>query len=371
VTRPLVGLPATNGEITIQTGRGGGDCGYDFQVGKEYIVFAYDSGNENLGTGICSPTRPIEQATEDLRYFDQLPTAKPLGEIRVTTFDPSQSWMKPSSRISDLAILPETQIHLKGEGTNLSAKTDSDGRAFFRDLPPGKYTITASRPNYLMAAALSPIELHAKGCAEVATALRLNRTVKGLVTNSEGLPAPNIRIEAIDVNPVEQGQPLQSRDNDTTNSEGRFELPHLRTGKYYIGVSLTRTPTPEAPYTRWFYPGTEEESLAEAIEITDQPQTYTLNFKLPPAQQPRLIEGIVLDGTGNALRGIYVYLEDPRWPGRFGNLSALTNESGMFSIRALDGTAYRIRARMRDKESTPILIEPSPERRQVSLTITK
>ncbi len=370
VTRPLVGLPATTGEITIETGRGGGDCGYSFELGKEYIVFAYGGENESLGTGICSPTRPIEQATEDLKYFDQLPSAKPLGEIRVTAFDPTQSWLKRKGDISDLAVLPETQVHLKGDSIELSVKTDSAGRAWIRDLPPGKYTLTASRPNYITAA-LPAIDLHARGCAEVPAALRLNRMVKGLVRSADGRPAPSIMIEAIDTDPPEPGQSIQSRDSATTDSEGRFELSNLRTGKYHIGISLTRSPTPDAPYTRWFYPGTEEPLAAAVIQITEQPESHIVELKLPPAQQPRLIEGHVQDSAGNTLPGVYVYLEDPRWPGRMSLLSSVTNAEGRFSIRALDRTTYRIHARMRDKQAAPISIEPSPDRRQVSLTITK
>ena len=41
--------------VDLVTGMGGGDCGYFFEPGKEYVVYAY--GNEDdLGTGICSLT---------------------------------------------------------------------------------------------------------------------------------------------------------------------------------------------------------------------------------------------------------------------------------------------------------------------------
>lgn len=44
-------------EVTVVTGNGGGDCGYDFVPGR-YLVYAtaYDDGM--LHAGICSPTGP-------------------------------------------------------------------------------------------------------------------------------------------------------------------------------------------------------------------------------------------------------------------------------------------------------------------------
>lgn len=55
-------------QAVVQTGaEGGADCGYDFEVGHEYLVYAYTlPGDKTLITGLCSRTRPIEDATPDL-----------------------------------------------------------------------------------------------------------------------------------------------------------------------------------------------------------------------------------------------------------------------------------------------------------------
>ncbi|MGI0019807.1 MAG: hypothetical protein ACREAY_05005 [Nitrososphaera sp.] len=60
--RPWKGV--TESAITITTGAGGGDCGYGFEEGREYLVYAY--GSESLGTGICGRTQPIMDAYVDL-----------------------------------------------------------------------------------------------------------------------------------------------------------------------------------------------------------------------------------------------------------------------------------------------------------------
>lgn len=58
--------------MTVYTGAGGGDCGYNFQQGADYLVYASQSQSDEFlpanafATGICSRTRPIAQAGDDL-----------------------------------------------------------------------------------------------------------------------------------------------------------------------------------------------------------------------------------------------------------------------------------------------------------------
>ena len=65
----------TNGkEVAITTGGGGGDCGVAFVVGQEYLVYANVSDmyeKQSLSTTICSPTKALGDATEDLAVFGQ------------------------------------------------------------------------------------------------------------------------------------------------------------------------------------------------------------------------------------------------------------------------------------------------------------
>src|SRR6185503_13036130 len=53
--------PAIVGEdITVYTGAGGGDCGYRFEIGTSYLVYA-DLVGGRLVTSICSHTNPVAQ----------------------------------------------------------------------------------------------------------------------------------------------------------------------------------------------------------------------------------------------------------------------------------------------------------------------
>src|SRR5262245_30846592 len=61
-------------QISVMTGRGSGDCGYDFKIGEQYLVYAYRhyQKKEMFSTSICSRTRPVRNADEDLEVIHGL-----------------------------------------------------------------------------------------------------------------------------------------------------------------------------------------------------------------------------------------------------------------------------------------------------------
>jgi hypothetical protein len=57
---------AAGHDIELWTGRGGGDCGYEFQLAEAYLVFARRTPNGRLVTGLCTNTRPLAEAVTEL-----------------------------------------------------------------------------------------------------------------------------------------------------------------------------------------------------------------------------------------------------------------------------------------------------------------
>lgn len=76
-------------QVIIKTGLGGGDCGFDFQVGQEYVVYAYESemyGDEKaLVAIICSRTAEIGEAEEDLQILGEGNFPQNEVELSLTT----------------------------------------------------------------------------------------------------------------------------------------------------------------------------------------------------------------------------------------------------------------------------------------------
>lgn len=62
-------------KVTVTTGRGGGDCGYRFEVGGIYLVYASKYGEEKFSTGICKRTTPYHAELVDLKYLGK-PTSR-------------------------------------------------------------------------------------------------------------------------------------------------------------------------------------------------------------------------------------------------------------------------------------------------------
>ena len=56
-------------EVVVVTSRGGGDCGYRFEVGERYLVYAYGVNEANLGTNICQRTAPLSADAGDLKLL--------------------------------------------------------------------------------------------------------------------------------------------------------------------------------------------------------------------------------------------------------------------------------------------------------------
>jgi hypothetical protein len=72
-------------ESVLRTGRGGGDCGFEFTVDEHYLVYAHrDPGTGELGTSICSRTQRLADAGDDLAYIASLSDSSAKGRIRGT-----------------------------------------------------------------------------------------------------------------------------------------------------------------------------------------------------------------------------------------------------------------------------------------------
>ncbi|KRG11142.1 hypothetical protein ACA30_09010 [Virgibacillus soli] len=61
-------------QVIITTGLGGGDCGFAFKEGQEYLVYAYESDmyvEKALSTVICDRTNELRLLEEDLASLDE------------------------------------------------------------------------------------------------------------------------------------------------------------------------------------------------------------------------------------------------------------------------------------------------------------
>jgi hypothetical protein len=361
----LTGVDAGQKEIEILTGRGGGDCGYAFQTGFDYMVYAYRDAQGLLETGICSRTRPLAEAADDIAYLRAIPQAPPTAEIRVSMIDNSTL----QARRAPMAGVRTT---LSGPGGPQEAASDGAGQVKFAGLPTGEYTVEWAADGYR--SGNRKVQVHAKGCAEVPVVMLLDRRVIGRVTTKAGLPVAKLMVEVLPAHPAPNDSPI-AHDSATTGDDGRYLFEYLRTGDYYLGINLDRPPSRENPYGRWFFPGTEDQSKATILHLAETPGVQELDLTLPDPQQDRVIEGVVLWPDGQPARAT-ARLEDPRWPWWASGASTAT-EDGHFLLHAFDGTRYRLhvtggrRGDPQGVSAEPVEIAPGGEPLKLRLLLTR
>ena len=123
-------------QVEIVTGPGGGDCGYRFANGGRYLVYAGKTETSRYRTSICSRTRPLDQAREDLGYLTSMPAAgtpaRVYGRVSEWRRDPAEE------RPVDYGPLEGVTVSVRGVTFLREVVTDARGRFEIPSLPPGR-----------------------------------------------------------------------------------------------------------------------------------------------------------------------------------------------------------------------------------------
>lgn len=130
-----------------------GDCGFDFQTGETYLVYANsDEDSDYIFTGSCTRTRRLSDAGEDLAYLFFLkdnPKESARLEGFATSDGRSQLDREPlhDKQTIDLPVA-DLIIALQSPRLKRYAQSDANGRFLFDGLPEGDYTVSAFAPGY-------------------------------------------------------------------------------------------------------------------------------------------------------------------------------------------------------------------------------
>ena len=138
VGRPFKGV--SRGYVRVNTGRGGGDCGYRFEIGRKYLVYASkDQQTGTMATSVCTRTQSFDAATEDLNYIQDLPASATKNRLSGTVTEITNIVDRDGVRLqmptAGLVVL------ITGERQTFRAMTDPNGAYYVAGLPKGRYTI--------------------------------------------------------------------------------------------------------------------------------------------------------------------------------------------------------------------------------------
>jgi len=340
--RAYRGVQGTTAEVV--TGRGGGDCGYEFRQGERYLVYAYrNSSNSRLTTGICSRTRPIVDAAEDLRYLEALPPSGAGARVygTITHWERDLATGQPHR----YGPVPFVHVVLSGPSPIADAQTDDQGRYEFAGIAPGKYELQVIPPGTFSSKYLqSKIELRdARACAVADFGVRYNGRISGAALDMDGKPAAGIALEVMAVERVDATGPVETV-TTTTDSGGYFEFSEMSPGQYVVGVSLQRKMEAGIVYPRTFYPGTSAVRDAIVVNIGEGNRQQLEPLRLPAARQSRELTGIVVGSDGHPVSGAWVSLVDGEARWRQVALGIKTDSDGRFTFVVYDGLSYTAKA---------------------------
>jgi len=258
---------AATGPLELITGRGGGDCGYQFAVGQRYLIYATKTPTGHWHASTCSRTRPIEKAQEDLQYLSTVPLvglgARVFGRIHHWQRDPFEE------QTVDYGPLEGLVVTVSGAGFSRDAVTDRHGRYEITGLPLGVLTLTVAAPHGFDSHGLqSELNLgDLRACDERNFELRYVASASGSVVDAAGRALAGIRVEAVAAELAGHGPPPY-QEPAVTDERGAFEFKRLPPGIYVFGVNLTRPRygrATEEPAV--FLPGVGVASDATVIEL--------------------------------------------------------------------------------------------------------
>jgi hypothetical protein len=320
--------------LIVETGTGGGDCGFDFKAGEKYLIYAYEFKGRIITT-ICSRTKALSKAQNDVEILRELKAKQP---VKSRIF--GNTTILKSEDSDSVDSLPKVKITAKNEaGKTFTTETDSAGNYRIIGLPAGTYKIQATyKSNFTKEAQIQIKPKSGEQCAEENFYFGEGGRITGKVVDGDGKPIARLRVIAMRLVFSEGKETEWTSYDGYTDENGKYEIEGLPNGKYYLGFNFFEPIEKDFPFPPTFYPQVNTKQEAARISVTDELSLdgydFVVNSKLPP----RLVTGIVTLLDGKPAKGAKVEIKEERTTWRMD--MADVDEEGNFSLTGFDGQSY-------------------------------
>lgn len=342
--------------VEVTTGAGAGDCGYDFEAGRDYLVYAYRNGHR-LATGICNRTRPVEEAEEDLDYLRAVAWDLPVGGAIVGEVRHREPWSETGPTIDE----PRSGVRVTIAGEGQTRETVSDHRGLFVvvGLTPGAYNVAAEAPDGFHVTVLPGngpvipgrvVLTDPRACASVDVGLRYDGRISGRILNADGSPASYVFVQAIRVEEADRPGVHDSRFQ--TDESGHFEIARLPEGRFLVGLHVKRSMEGNG-LPRVMLPGTDSVADARVFSLIGGERIVVPDLTLPEALSFVTLRGVVIGGDGRPAAEALVYLHMPDRRGVMLGASMPVSDTGEFAFAVLPGERYEVQATLRGATPGP------------------
>lgn len=197
-----------------------------------------------------------------------------------------------------------------GRGGARLVTTDAEGRFELRDLPAGRWLLSASKGGFIQQQygqrhafdTAEPIELIDGQRVTADFALSRGGVVTGRVYDEFGDPITGARVQVLRAQMRQGRRQLSAAGTaDQTDDTGAFRVFGLAPGEYYVAGTLRVTPvdSPDGAttYAPTYYPGSGSLSDAQRLSVKAGEEQSGVNFVLLPVRAVR-VSGSVVSSTG-------------------------------------------------------------------------
>jgi protocatechuate 3,4-dioxygenase beta subunit len=244
--------------------------------------------------------------------------------------------------------------------------TDDEGAFAFRDLPPGRYALTASRPGFVrmtygarrhdrpgIAVAVSD----GQTVAGLKLLLPRGGVITGLVTDSRGRPARGANVLALQpglqnfertLAPARTAQAAGAQITAVTDERGEYRLFGLPAGLYAVQARGRVVGNPRTTLQSvFFHPSTVDPDEAAMVSVRPAEERQGIDIMLgevPTAE----IRGTVT-GAPPGAPGAYLFLV----PGGSSLTNVTADAAGRFAFTSVPPGDYTVAARLPNSTSKP------------------
>jgi hypothetical protein len=254
----------------------------------------------------------------------------------------------------------------EGRGGGVST-TDAQGKFEIKELPAGRYTISASKAGYVtmqfgQRRAEQPsgtiLDVLDKQIVEkIALALPRGGVVVGRVFDEFGEPIAGVQVSAVRSRYIGGARRMTSSGGDTSDDQGSFRIYGLAPGDYLISGTLRSQgmmmmPGPGTGSTEvegfapGYYPGTPNMAEAQRVSVKGGQELTGINFALPATRLLR-VRGRVTAANGEPAVSMMIMATpaDPADVMRTMSTFAQTRGDGTFQLVGLAPGTYTLTAR--------------------------
>ena len=161
-------------EESLEVWTDSGDCGYDFQEGETYLVYAdEDEETDRINTSVCYRNRRLSDAGDDLAYLFFYRNGGD-ESARLEGFVTSDElYQRELDRARDpekvKLPVPGAVLELESGHGRRYTESDRDGRFIFDGLAGGEYSVSVFDAGYpqqvKLLAGPARVQVEKKGCA--------------------------------------------------------------------------------------------------------------------------------------------------------------------------------------------------------------